>query len=269
MKSIFFLSAFITATLGKLAFPPDLDFPEARIDEFDHTPHIVGGTPAVVNEFPYIVSLQSDGSHFCGGSLLNSYTIITAAHCTVGVNVASLRVRSGSLNWSSGFAIRKVKQVRIHPNYNAGTLDNDIALWRLAAPIIPNGSNIKFAKLPPANTDPGTGTLSITAGWGYTSESSYTIPTQLRRVTIPMVSRSTCNANYGGGITTNMICAGLKQGGKDSCQGDSGGPLVNNSKKELIGIVSWGIGCARPNYPGVYTRVSKYITWIHNNDWTS
>ena len=103
---------------------------------------------------------------------------------------------------------------------------------------------------------------------GYTSEGAISLPKFLRKVTVPIVSRTSCNQAYFNGVTVNMFCAGYAEGGKDSCQGDSGGPMVN-PYKQLIGVVSWGVGCARPNLPGVYTRVSRYLTWISTNDWTS
>lgn len=93
---------------------------------------------------------------------------------------------------------------------------------------------------------------------GTLTEGGSSLPTALYEVTVPIVSRTTCRADYGtSAITTNMICAGLTAGGKDSCQGDSGGPLVDASTRVLIGLVSWGQGCAEPNYPGVYTRVGS------------
>uniref|UniRef100_A0A7N8Y7F0 Peptidase S1 domain-containing protein n=1 Tax=Mastacembelus armatus TaxID=205130 RepID=A0A7N8Y7F0_9TELE len=97
------------------------------------------------------------------------------------------------------------------------------------------------------------------------AEVSLPSPGTLQEVSIPIVSNTRCNAAYGS-ITSNMMCAGLTQGGKDSCQGDSGGPLVskNNTVWVQAGVVSFGYGCAKPNYPGVYTRVSQYENWINN-----
>ncbi|KAJ4432547.1 hypothetical protein ANN_21170 [Periplaneta americana] len=108
------------------------------------------------------------------------------------------------------------------------------------------------------------GTSAVVSGWGTTSEGG-SASTTLRQVAVPIVSDSSCNSAYSsyGGITARMICAGYTSGGKDACQGDSGGPLVANGK--LIGIVSWGAGCARPNYPGVYTKVSALRSWISSN----
>ena len=93
-------------------------------------------------------------------------------------------------------------------------------------------------------------------------------PDAARKVEVPVYSDAKCNEAYGGGITGGMICAGLKEGGKDSCQGDSGGPLFSNEPgqpQKLVGVVSWGQGCAFEGYPGVYTRVSSYISWICEN----
>lgn len=85
---------------------------------------------------------------------------------------------------------------------------------------------------------------------------------KLMRVSVPIVSRTKCEEAYKGlsTITSRMICAGYTEGGKDSCQGDSGGPLTANGT--LYGIVSWGYGCAKPEYPGVYTNVANLRSWI-------
>jgi hypothetical protein len=104
---------------------------------------------------------------------------------------------------------------------------------------------------------------SLVSGWGATAEGGSSAAI-LQKVRVPIVSNTTCNAAYGGGITANMLCAGLVEGGKDSCQGDSGGPLVvpDGSGWRLAGVVSFGNGCARPNFYGVYTRISSFTTWI-------
>lgn len=83
----------------------------------------------------------------------------------------------------------------------------------------------------------------------------------MQSVEIPIVDRNECNEDYEGDITPDMICAGVPEGGKDSCQGDSGGPVVLNGN--LVGIVSWGDGCARAGYPGVYTNVAYFLDWIN------
>jgi trypsin len=93
---------------------------------------------------------------------------------------------------------------------------------------------------------------------GTTSSGGQSLPTNLLKVDVPVVSRSSCQASYGtSAVTTQMFCAGLAQGGKDSCQGDSGGPIVNKATKVLLGAVSWGNGCAAPNAPGVYANIGQ------------
>ncbi|KAF2791175.1 trypsin [Melanomma pulvis-pyrius CBS 109.77] len=226
---------------------------------------IVGGVAASQGDFPFIVSLQtSSGSHFCGGSLLNANTVLTAGHCTVGQTASSLRVRAGSLNRASGGTLVSVSSIKVHPSFSSSTLDSDVAIWKLATSI-PASSTIGYATLPASGSDPVADSIATVAGWGTTTSGGSTLPAALRKVDVPIVSRAECRADYGTSAVTNtMFCAGLDAGGKDSCQGDSGGPIVDTSKV-LIGTVSWGDGCAAPNAPGVYARVSTLLSFINAN----
>ncbi|KAF2998588.1 hypothetical protein E8E13_006548 [Curvularia kusanoi] len=225
---------------------------------------IVGGTAATAGEFPFIVSLQKSGSHFCGGTLVNANTVVTAAHCTQGQTASQLSVRAGSLNRSSGGTLVKVSSIKIHPSFSSGTLDSDVAIWKLATSI-PTSSSVSYATLAASGSDPASGTVTTVAGWGTTSSGGASLPAALRKVDVPIVSRATCRNNYSQAeITNNMICAAVSGGGKDSCQGDSGGPLVDSSKT-LVGIVSWGEGCAAAGKPGVYSRVGSLRSWIDQN----
>jgi trypsin len=224
---------------------------------------IVGGTTANAGDFPFIVSLQKSGSHFCGGSLINANTVITAAHCTVGQTASSLTVRAGSLNRNSGGTLVRVSSIKVHPSFSSSTLTNDVAIWKLATSI-PTSSTIGYASLAASGSDPASGSTSTVAGWGTTSAGGSS-PTTLRKVDVPIVSRATCRNNYSvSEITDTMFCAGVTAGGKDSCQGDSGGPIVDSSKT-LIGLVSWGDGCAEAGKPGVYARVGALRSFIDAN----
>lgn len=153
-------------------------------------------------------------------------------------------------------------QVIQHENYNSWTTDNDIALIRVATPLTLGTPNAGPISLPAQGSDPS-GTVT-TSGWGYTRENGALSPTLLQ-VSVPVVDRARCNTAYGSSqITNQMFCAGdIDNGGRDACQGDSGGP-VWDSDGNLVGAVSWGRGCARPGYPGVYTRVGQFIDWIRS-----
>ena len=147
-----------------------------------------------------------------------------------------------------------------NPAYSGN--NNDIAIFKLAT-TIPTSSTISYVSLPAAGSDPAAGSSSTVAGWGATSEGGASSST-LRYVDVPIVSRATCQSQYGtSSITTNMVCAAETAGGQDSCQGDSGGPLVPTGSKTLIGVVSFGNGCARRGYAGVYTRVSTQLSFIN------
>ncbi|KAL3986563.1 caspase recruitment domain-containing protein 8 [Sarotherodon galilaeus] len=209
---------------------------------------IVGGQVAPVGSWPWQVSLQRSGSHFCGGSLINSQWVLTAAHCFQTTDQSGLSIIT-------------------HPNYNSKTNDNDICLLQLSSPVTFT-SYISPVCLAASDSTFYSGVNSWVTGWGNTGEGvSLPFPQNLMEVEVPVVGNRQCNCNYGvGRITDNMICAGLSAGGKDSCQGDSGGPMVSKQNGRWIqaGIVSFGEGCARPNFPGVYARVSQYQTWINS-----
>ncbi|UNI24641.1 Trypsin [Purpureocillium takamizusanense] len=237
----------------------------AAIPEEPVSAFIVGGELARPGEFPYIVSLSNGKSQFCGGALLNANTVLTAAHCSQDEKASAVRVRAGSLTWASGGTSVGVSSIFIHPNYDSNTTDNDVALWNLSTPIQAS-STIGYAKLPEPESDPTPDSIATIAGWGdLASGDDSPPPAELRKVSVPVVSRETCRADlehYGDVVTDNMFCAGLKEGGKDSCQGDSGGPIVDQATGALIGLVSWGEGCARASSPGVYVRLGNFVRFI-------
>jgi trypsin len=227
---------------------------------------IVGGVPAEKGELPFQVSLQSTwGGHFCGGSLIKPNWVLTAAHC---VDDDNMKVVIGLYNQGDMTGAEVFKPVKIiaHPQFNRDTLDYDYALIQLDGQ-----STYQPIDLNRSEIDLSAGPVNVwTSGWGTTSEGSFALPKILNKVEIPLVPTDVCNSKdvYDGGITEHMICAGLPEGGKDSCQGDSGGPLFmkqDGGAFKLVGIVSWGEGCARPNKYGVYTKVNVMTEWIDTN----
>ena len=222
---------------------------------------IVGGVEASVGEFPFIVSLQS-GSHFCGGSLIRKNWVLTAAHCVKGGTVRKILVGLHDQKNAVNAEVLTLKTIIAHPLYNTRTMEYDYAL-------IQTNEDSSYAPIALNPTEIGFGAdeiMSTVAGWGTLREGSYSLPAKLQKVDLPLVSTDECNKGYKGQIKDTMLCAGYPQGGKDSCQGDSGGPLVANDvngDRYLIGVVSWGQGCARANYYGVYSKVSAVYDWIN------
>uniref|UniRef100_A0A3B3CAM6 Zgc:100868 n=1 Tax=Oryzias melastigma TaxID=30732 RepID=A0A3B3CAM6_ORYME len=160
---------------------------------------------------------------------------------------------------------RSITEIIRHPDYSSTTFQNDIALLMLSSPVSFN-NYIAPVCVAAASSSFYSGTNTWVTGWGNTGSGVLPAPQTLQEVQVPIVGNRQCKCNYGAStITDNMVCAGLPEGGKDSCQGDSGGPLVikQNDRWIQAGIVSFGEGCAQPNYPGVYTRVSQYQTWIN------
>jgi len=221
---------------------------------------IVGGQIIDIRKASYQVSVQYNGNHICGGSVIAENIILTAAHCIISWNPRLFRIRAGSNEHKYGGTVVQVKRIIKHPNYNRYTFDYDVAVLILVQKLR-LGDTIRPIELATNNVIESN-SYAVVSGWG---KEAYNGPTSLflKQVKVPLITNRQCNYLYWGRVTERMICAlDLDKGGKDACQGDSGGPLATLDGKTLLGIVSWGEGCAEANHPGVYASVPAFVPWI-------
>ncbi|KAH8261996.1 hypothetical protein KR038_000108 [Drosophila bunnanda] len=229
---------------------------------------IVGGSQVRTNKYPWIAQIIRGTFLFCGGTLINDRYVLTAAHCVHGMDMRGVSVRLLQLDRSSTHlgVTRSVAFAHAHVGYDPVSLVHDIALLRLDQPI-PLVDPIRPACLPSNWLQNFDFQKAIVAGWGLSQEGG-TTSSVLQEVVVPIITNAQCRAtSYRSMIVDTMMCAGYVQtGGKDACQGDSGGPLIVRDRIfRLAGVVSFGYGCAKPDAPGVYTRVSRYLDWIAVN----
>ncbi|XP_055336092.1 trypsin alpha-3-like [Paramacrobiotus metropolitanus] len=245
------------------------------------TPHkIVGGSAVNKGDHPYQIHLQMTLSVFgifemtrfgCGGSIISDRWILTAAHCIkdydgrTTLKPSKMLVRVGQHDSSlleSHARNYKVLQVIEHPKFNPDTMANDVALLEV--------ETIAFTEyvqpIGMTQASPVGGDALTVSGWGHTTSGGQASEVLLS-VEVQAVDTKTCNApaSYGGQVVSGMFCAAGN--GKDSCQGDSGGPIVSivDGVHILMGVVSWGFGCAGPDHPGVYVDVAYFNQWIYLN----
>ncbi|XP_018495617.1 trypsin-1-like [Galendromus occidentalis] len=250
---------------------------------------MIGGRAAHNNEFPWQVSIRRNGNHICGGSLIHEEWVLTAAHCLKQKDPARYLVEVGFVfegdshkqisetAWLASTA--KVSPLQVEERIPAASFGRmgfrahkgDIGLIKLTRGFRLDDSVATICLPDPSYRINGGGV--IVSGWGVTREGGKRASPALRVVTVPYVSKGECLNDYSSFWShlmgskfdaETMFCAGLPEGGKDACQGDSGGPAVQfiDGIPTLVGIVSWGEGCARPGKPGVYTEAAVYVPWV-------
>ncbi|XP_040885432.1 serine protease 33 [Toxotes jaculatrix] len=239
---------------------------------------IVGGMDAADGAWPWQVDVQTvrDG-HICGGSIITENWVLSAAHCfPSSIDMSSYIIYAGRYQLN-GFnqhqSSHRVSQVVIPDGYDEPHNGKDLALVQLSSPVTWS-EYVRPVCLPASGTLFQSDMLCSVTGWGNIRDD---VPLSgigtLQEVQVPIISQSSCQEMYQTNPTEqvdilyDMICAGYQDGGKDSCQGDSGGPLVCqmvNGTWVQAGVVSFGLGCAHPNQPGVYTRLTSYSSFISN-----
>jgi len=221
---------------------------------------VIGGERASIEANPWAVYLTDDrGAQFCGGTIVAPMKVLTAAHCALGRSPSELRVVAGredKLDRDSGVSVA-VTDIWIHKQYISADEGEDVAVLTLK-------KAVPYAPLPIAELsdralyEPGTELRAL--GWGRTSENGKT-SRYLLQAALPVLPDTYCAESYPQFVRTDMFCAGYEGGKIDTCQGDSGGPIVAGGK--LVGVTSWGEGCARKGKPGVYVRIAKYAKELH------
>ncbi|XP_065109446.1 serine protease 33 [Paramisgurnus dabryanus] len=240
---------------------------------------IVGGVSASDGAWPWQVDIQTTSQgHVCGGTLITENWVLSAAHCFPNPNdVTSYIIYVGrqQLNgWNPDETNHRINRVVVPYGYTDPQLGQDIALVELATPVVWS-DRVQPVCLPNANAEFNSDMKCMITGWGDIRDG---VALQgvgaLQEVQVPIIDSSSCqdmfliNPTENIDIRSDMMCAGFAEGGKDSCQGDSGGPLVcqiSDGSWVQAGIVSFGLGCAKPNRPGVYAKVSSFTNYIRSN----
>uniref|UniRef100_A0A3Q2XLC2 Coagulation factor VII n=1 Tax=Hippocampus comes TaxID=109280 RepID=A0A3Q2XLC2_HIPCM len=242
-----------------------------KAKKLDPRARIVGGQECPKGECPWQVLLLYHGKGFCGGIIIKPMWILTASHCLEDTDAQFLNVVAGEHNTmveEGTEQVIQVAQILMHERYEKKTADNDIALLRLASPVVYTPYAVPACLPTKSLAERDLWAISIhpvMSGWGRLSLHGSTARL-LQRLALPRVPLQECRLHTKLNITRNMLCAGLQRGGQDACKGDSGGPLVTRYKKTwfLTGVVSWGNGCADNNMYGIYTKVSNFLDWIQH-----
>ncbi|XP_049521509.1 prostasin isoform X3 [Dermacentor silvarum] len=254
-----------------------------------YTPTVLGGRSVNLGKYAFAVAIFRDEvkilNYWCGGTLITSRVVLSAAHCFVySLNGTKYIARVGGVNISdvsnATFVQRNVASVHLHPEYNDRRHYNDVALLLLDIPARQRGVNQPFACLPNAESAATMHGIATVLGWGHNAFGG-TLQTVLQEAQVPLVHNAACDRAYRSlgsydrefphGVNEHFVCAGnITDGGVDACQQDSGGPLVVNVDRggetyyELVGVVSFGVGCGSAAFPGVYASVSHFMPWILN-----
>ncbi|OXA48947.1 Trypsin-1 [Folsomia candida] len=239
------------------------------VNEPDSFYRIVGGSKARQGEFPWIAQLRVDGKHFCAGTIINENFILGAAHCAGPPEWATFVLGEHVQNADDGMeVVAKVAEIIVHENFNQTTFTHDIALFRLTRPLTFSNPFIQPARIAKKSTKPSK--KMVVAGWGLTNQNNTEVSDILQKATVALRPDSVCKQAYEPTrvkyVSDVQICVGGE--GKSSCKGDSGGPLHigrNTVDYTVVGIVSFGKGCASNQYPAVYTKISAYVDWIEEN----
>ncbi|XP_072447419.1 serine protease 52-like [Chiloscyllium punctatum] len=225
---------------------------------------IIGGSDTKPGDWPWQVSLRKYSMHICGGSILNMWWVLTAAHCLKRFRAEQLSVETGSIELGHHKAQAfRVAGVIIHQDYDHSSLDNDIAMVELQTPIAFSQDQLPVLLPLSDQFDIEDWKPCFVIGWGITQHEKR--PMILQEVEVELIDWHSCQ-KWVKGLTRNMLCAGYEEGGRDACQGDSGGPLMcqgmNSESWIQVGIVSWGSGCGQSRSPGVYTLLANYLDWL-------
>jgi secreted trypsin-like serine protease len=242
-------------------------------------PPIVNGVPAPRDFLPWQVSLQSThhadplDAHFCGGAIYSAQWIITAAHCVNGLGLSTIRVLAGRVELEPGGRLLEVVERKVYVPAGYSSLNGDIALLKLARPLRFDRSVQPIPLLTPDEEVQllAASPVLTVSGWGAEAEGGRPVR-RLMMAEVSYIGPERCNSagSYDGSISEKMLCAGHDHALRDACQWDSGGPLVVGAggapgAARLVGVVSQGTGCARPEKYGIYTRISRFAKWIRDN----